>query len=238
MLKKSIFISLIFILIWSACNQTTDHVQTQGNLQGTVSCMSTDGASPVYRAFIFWGDNLLATTDEQGSYRINNLNAGIYELLGSALFCGDTTLSVQIQGGRTVTLDFTLQPDSATGIVLGEFQDGTLWEQRLQEDSTLAEWSEQQVCDAATGATLQSKTLGYLVPDRFVSLSDSSITFSDAWGQYGIFLPSGTYPLTGTCDTYQSVTRIVKVMPDSTIYKNFILPREAIAKSIAQLNRY
>ena len=126
---------------------------------------------------------------------------------------------------------------TGTGTVLGEFQDETLWNQRLQEDSTLAEWSEKQICDAATGATLQSKTLGYLVSDRVVSSQDSTLTTSDAWGQYGIIIDSGTYSLTGSCEGYESITHVVNVLPDSIIYVNFILPRQVITKPIAKLNR-
>ena len=242
MFRKNIIVTFFLLLIiLTGCHQTTEQTSTQGNLQGTVSCLLSGGTSPVYRAFILCGDRLLATSDSQGSYHINNLYVGNYELLASALFCGDTTLSVRIQGGRTVTLDFTLKPDSATGTVLGEFQDGWLWEQRLQEDSSLTNWSEQKICDTATGATLQYKTLKDSFPDFipycYLFLSDSSLILADNWAQYGIILPCGTYPLTGKCDTYKSVTRIVQVLPDSIIYKNFILPREEIAKPIAKLNR-
>jgi hypothetical protein len=230
MFRKIMFIvSFLLLLIWAGCHHTTEQTPTEGNVQGIVTCLLPGGASPVYRAFIFWGDSLLATTDPQGSYRINDLKIGNYDLTGSALFCGDTIQSVQIQGDRTVTLDFNLRPDSSTGLVVGEFQDGFLFQQRLQEDSSLADWSEQQIYDAATGATLQYKTLQYAVPDRFVSVGDTSLTTSDYWGQYGLYMPCGTYPLTGSCDGYENVTHVVNIQPDSRNYINFILPRQVVA---------
>ncbi len=238
MFKKIIAVtSLLLFIIWAGCQHTTEQTPTEGYLQGIVKCLLPNGAAPVFRAFILWGDSLLATTDSQGSYHINNLEVGNYDLTCSALFCGDTIQSVQIQGDRTVTLDFNLRPDSSTGLVVGEFQDGFLFQQRLQEDSSLADWSEKDIYDAATGATLQFKTLGYTVPDRFVSMGDTSLTTSDYWGQYGVYIPSGTYPLTGSCEGYENVMCVVNIQPDSRNYINFILPRETVAKPIAKLDR-
>jgi hypothetical protein len=221
----------VLLLIWMGCHHSTELIWTEGNVQGTVRrLLPGGGTSGVHPAFIFWGDSLLTTTDPQGSYRINDLKIGRYDLLGSALYCGDTTLTVQVQGDQTVTLDFNLRSDSTTGLVVGEFQDAFLFQQRLSEDTTLANWSEQQIYDAATGATLQSKTLKYLVPDRFVLLEDSAMAKADVWGQYGFFIPSGTYPLVGSCEGYRSVMHVVKVLPDSRVYLNFILHREVSAK--------
>jgi hypothetical protein len=223
--------TFVLLLVWMGCRHSTELIWTEGSVQGTVRCLLPGGgASAVHPAFIFWGDSLLATTDPHGSYLINDLEIGRYDLLGSALYCGDTTLAVQVQGGQTVTLDFNLRSDSTTGLVVGEFQDAFLFQQRLLEDSALANWSEQQICDAATGATLQSKTLEYLVPDRFVLLEDSAMATADVWGQYGCFIPSGTYPLVGSCEGYKSVMHVVKVLPDSRVYLNFILHREVSAK--------
>jgi hypothetical protein len=238
MFKKIIVLSsFLMLFILTGCHQTTEQTPTHGSVQGTVRCVQAGGTYTVYPAFIFWGDSLLATTDLQGSYRINDLKVGGYDLLGSALYCADTTLAVQVQGDRTVTLDFDLRSDSTTGLVVGEFQDAFLFQQRLLEDTTLADWSEKQIYDAATGATLQSKTLLYFVPDRFVSLGDSAMTTSDAWGQYGLYMPWGTYPLTGSCEGYENITRVVNVQPGSQNYINFFLPREAIAKLIAKSDR-
>ncbi|MBN2001624.1 hypothetical protein JW935_29050 [candidate division KSB1 bacterium] len=231
MLKRYIFIPLVFLFFSFACKQTTEHVETKGAVQGTVSCLLPVGAVAIHPAWIFSDTTYLATTDAKGWYRITGLERGTHTFTGSALFCGDTTLSVVVQGGRTITLDFLLKPDSTTGKVYGEFQDGTLFQQRLQEDSSLANWSDKQIFDAATGATLQYKALKDTVADRAVLLGDSVLTIADAWGQYWFTIPSGTYPLTGSCDGYKNVTQVFRVEADSRNYLNFILPRQGIIKA-------
>ena len=231
MFKKYLAIPLVLLFIYAACRQTTEHVETKGVVQGTVSCLLPGGAVAVHPAYIFWGTTFLTTTDLDGHYRIAALENGKYDFTGSALFCGDTTLSVRVQGGRTVTLDFNLTPDSTTGRVYGEFQDGILFQQRLEEDTSLVNWSENRIFDAATGATLHYKALGYEVPDRVVLLGDSTVAYADAWGQYWFTIPCGTFPLTGSCQGYKNVMHVLKVEPDSRNYLNFILPRQGIAKS-------
>lgn len=226
MIKKNSFVILFFLLLWISCQQTTEQVETDNTVQGTVNRFLPNGPSVVSPAFIFMGDSLLATTDTKGSYRINNLEAGNHDLTCSALFCSDTTVSVQVKGGRTVTLDFNLNPDSTTGIILGEFQDGFLFQQRLQEEPSLADWSEKKIYDAGTGATLQYKTVQVVIPECIVSLADSQVASVVAWGQYWLEIQCGTYPLTGSCEGYKSVMHIIKVQPEEKGYLNFILPRE------------
>ncbi|MBN1483023.1 hypothetical protein EH223_13955 [candidate division KSB1 bacterium] len=231
MLKRYIFIPFILLFLYSACRQSMEPVETKGIVQGIVSCILPDGAVAVNSAFIFMGDSLITTTDLQGHYQITALEAGTYEITGSALFCGDTTLSVQVLGGHTAILDFNLKPDSTTGRVYGEFQDGNLFLQRLQEDTSLVNWSEKQIFDAATGATLNLKTLRSEVPECTVFLGDSAIASADAWGQYWFTIPSGTYPFTGACEGYEDIMHILKIEPDSRNYLNFILPNQGITKS-------
>jgi hypothetical protein len=225
MFKKLLFTAILSFIVWSACHHTTEQKETQTIVRGTVSCLRPGGAVIVHPAFITSGETYLTTTNSQGVYSISGLKPGSYELTGSALFCGDTTLSVQVREGHTTTLNFILSPDSATGKIFGEFQDGTLYQQRLQEDTTLANWTEKQIFEAATGATLQFKTLNDDVPDRYVFLGDSLMATADFWGQYYIIIPCGTYPLTGSCEGYKSEMRVVKVLPDSRNYINYILSR-------------
>ncbi|RPH92781.1 MAG: carboxypeptidase regulatory-like domain-containing protein, partial [Calditrichaeota bacterium] len=194
MFKRCICIPLVLLFLYAACQQTTEQVETMGNVQGTVSRVLPGGTVVVHPAFIFIGDSLLTTTDLQGHYQVTALEIGTYELTSSALFCGDTTLSVQVLGGRTATLDFNLKPESATGKVYGEFQDGTLFQQRLEEDTSLVNWSGKKVFDASTGATLNLKTLGIDVAECMVFLGDSSLATADAWGQYWFTIPCGTFP--------------------------------------------
>jgi hypothetical protein len=223
---QKILLLLLSVLIGMACRQATEQIEMKGSVRGTVRCLREGGAEIVCLAFIFSGGSYLAATDEQGFYQIDTLTGGQHEITASALFCGDTTLSVEVKGGRTITLDFYLTPDSSTGKIFGEFEDGTLYQQRLMEDSSLANWSEQHAFDVATGATLQYKTLKIDPGDRKVFLGDTLVATADAWGQYYLTIPCGTYPLTGSCAGYENVTRVLRARPNSRNYLNFILPRE------------
>ncbi len=224
MFKKIIYFALLLLVVWAGCkkNSTEPPLLTPGSVSGIVRC----GGNVVHSAYIFWGDSLLTTTDSQGAYHVDNVEPADYLLTASALFCGDTTLSVQVKSGSTTTLDFTLSPDSSIGRVYGEFQDDSLFQQRVLQDAGLASMTEKEICDGGTGATLQAKTLGYYIPDRTVSLGDSLLAYSDGYGQYWLKLPTGTYPLTGACEGYKSRTRVVTVPPnDGRVYLNFFLPR-------------
>jgi hypothetical protein len=227
MIKKILFLLFFSLVLWTGCRrQTTEPVPppppSQGSLQGTVK----SGAQIVHPSYIFWEDSLIAEPDQDGAYRIDSLAAGTIQLTCSALFFADTTVQVIIQEGDTATLDFNLRPDTTTGFLLGEFQDDSLFQQRLLEDPSLAEWSAQQICDAATGATIQYKTLRPFVPNSFVFLGDSLLVMADAWGQFGIRIQCGTYPFTGICNDYQSVTGVARIVPDGRTYLNFFLPRD------------
>lgn len=208
------------VFIGLTCRQTTEPLPKYGFgfIRGTIKTGGT-----LLRGFVFWNDSLLATSGSDGTFAIEKMKAGEYSLTASALNYGDTTQSVEVKSGETTDVVFELKPDSRTGKIFGEFQDAAWFRQSTLQDTTLLHWDEKQVFDGGTGATLQAKTFGPELPDRMVFLDDSLLAFADAWGQYGITMPRGTYPLTGACEGYKSQTRVVKVPPNGRVYLNFYL---------------
>ena len=100
------------ICITLKCHTSPEPLQTNGNITGVVKAAGETRS--IFPAFIFTPDSLLGITDKYGFYRISSLEEGIYDLTCSALNYGDTTGNVVVIGGKTITLDFTLQPDSMT----------------------------------------------------------------------------------------------------------------------------
>jgi hypothetical protein len=90
----------------------------------------------------------------------------------------------------------------------------------------MADWDSKTVYDAATGATIQFKTLHVEIPERRVTLGDSLLASADGWGVYYFKIRTGTYSITGSCDGYESVTQVVHVEPNGRQYVNFFLPRK------------
>jgi hypothetical protein len=223
---RSIVTILLVCLYWFACENSTKPEKVTGRFTGTVIGVQSGTNVPVSQAYIITNDSLLAITDENGVFDIAAIKEGDYEIICSALFYADTVMELTIEADQTVNHDFTLEPDSATGKVYGEFQDGDFWIQMLNEGADLADWDAESVWAGVTGATLQSKTVGFLVPDRTVALEDSVLAFTDGFGQYWFRIPNGTYPFTGSCEGYQSVTKVVTVPANDRVYLNFILPRE------------
>jgi hypothetical protein len=216
-------------LFLMTCDSSTDPKETKGTLQGTVWY----GSSGIYPAFIFSGDSLWATTDENGHYLISALEEGNYELLCSALNYRDTTVQVAVSGGKTTTFDIDLVPDTSTGLIYGEFQDIILFNENVQTNPELAYWNPMMIYQATTGATMIDKFLQYDVPDRQIWLGDSLLRKSDEWGQFVLRLQIGTYPLSGSCAGYYSISRVVKVLPDTIVYVNFFMNRTDQPKLVA-----
>jgi len=207
-------------------NLRPDMAARQGALLGTI----VSGGSGLYPAYIIWGDSLLAMTDVDGSFGIEYMDAGSYQLIASAVNFADTTFEVSIEGMNTSTVSLELKSDDTMGWLLGEFQDDSLFQAELLENPDLAGWTAKEICDAATGATIQFKTMRPFVPFSYVYLGDDSLTMADQWGQYGFLIQCGTYPFTGTCNDYQSTTGIATVRPEGhpegRTYLNFFLKRE------------
>ncbi len=225
---KKLFLILLLgisvvLIIMNCDDNPTEPEQTYGTITGTVKNLNS---ATIHPAYIFFEDSLLATTDTNGNYSISSIDEGAYQLTCSALNYGDLTEQVTVLGGKTVTHDFNLTPNSAPGKVYGEFQDVTLYKQSLQTNPSLAQWDAKKIFDDITGATLQAKTLQYEVPDRKVLLGDSLLEIADVWGQYWFRIQCGTYPIKASCEGYHDTTQVIKVLPDQNIYVNFFLRRK------------
>ncbi|MFC1569809.1 carboxypeptidase-like regulatory domain-containing protein [bacterium] len=229
MINKSwkILISAItlIVLLLIGCQSTTESNRSMGSVSGMVQYLLQSDSTPIYPAYIFSEDNLLATTDENGVYSINSLEEGTYYLTCSALNFADTMMQVQVMGDETTTHDFILFPDNSIGRIYGEFQDLVLYNPIIESDPAINEWNDKEKFEGVTGATLQTKWLQYQVPDRMVFLEDSLLAYSDEFGQFWCKIQCGTYPILGTCEGYESATQVVKVLPDERTYTNFFLDR-------------
>jgi len=216
-------IGIIFTCL--SCDNTTEPKETHGTITGSVLNISRSD-SPVHPAYLFWNDSLLTTTDENGEFTIAELERGSYQIICSAVNFLDTTELISVKAGKTTSHIFYLTPNSVSGIVLGEFEDMTLYNEILAADTSKLGWDAQEVYQGGTGATLQSKTLGYEVPDRKVWLGDSLLAQADNWGQYSFKLQCGTYPITATCEGYYSINTVITVIPDELNYVNFFMYRQ------------
>ena len=217
---------LLAACLWITCKQTTEPKTDAGNVRGSVVCdASQGGTSTIPSAYIFREDSLLATSDASGVYSIASLREGAYRLRCSAAGHRDTTAQIQVAGGKTTVQDFSLVPEYSFGRVFGEFQDRKLFNDSLNTNPSMANWDARTICDAATGATIQFKTYQNEVPERRITLGDSLLDTADAWGQYYFQIRAGTYPVTGSCEGYESVTQIVTVEPNGRQYVNFFLSK-------------
>lgn len=217
---------LIAVVCLSQLHCTKESDETPGSIAGVVTIEDQGASAFVYPAYIFHNDSLLATTNELGEYTISSLEEGSYNLTCSALNYSDLMQQVTVEGGKTVTQNFALQSDDSRGILLGEFQDLSVFNDSLSSNPALAEWDDQQVYTAATGATIQAKWFPGFTGTRVIYLGNDSIGYADAWGQYAAVIQCGTYSFTGTCDGYKSKTHVVTIVKDTKTYLNFILERE------------
>jgi hypothetical protein len=210
-----------------ACDkQATGPGAVTGGVRGTVRSVLSGGTLPVPSARVSWNDSLLAVTDASGAYSIASLREGDYALRCSAPGHRDSTAQIRVTAGETTVLDFGLSPDPTPCRVYGEFQDRDAFDDSLGTHPAMGQWSDRQVVDAITGATLQTKTLHYEVPDRIVTLGDSMLAMADGFGQFWFRIRPGTYTLTGRCEGYESLTKTVNLFPGDQNYVVFFLPRQ------------
>jgi hypothetical protein len=225
--KNCLFLvlNLYFALFFATCKNSTGPKVVNGTIKGMIKNVVTGAVLVNHPAYIFIDDSLYTTTDKNGNYSISGVREGSYSLLCSSLFYLDSTSQVHVRGGKTVACNFALTPDSTMGRVYGEFEDVTLFNESLKNDSSLASWDARRIWMETTGATIQMKTLEYDVPDRNVFLGDSLLATTDGFGQFWFNLQAGTYCIRGTCEGYQDATQVIKVLPGTRIYSNIYLRR-------------
>jgi len=112
-----------------------------------------------------------------------------------------------------------------TGRVSGEFEDSGLFAASAKKKPAMKAWSEKEVWDAASGATIQTKTLGPNTGRGQVLLDGKVIAEADGFGQFWLDLPPGDYDLVGACRGYADKTVHVTVVANEERWYNFYLDR-------------
>ena len=177
-------------------------------------------------AFIFHENLLLAETDFNGFFQISGLEPGSYSFLCSSLGYADQTSQVEVSGKLNTDQDFHLYSGQAIGTIYGELHDRELYDEQLKNNPALGHWTPKELFDGVSGATKQSKTLGFDVPHSSIFIGDSLIATTDEYGQFTRELQCGTYPIQVTGAGYIDSTRVVRIKPDSVVFANFILERD------------
>jgi hypothetical protein len=118
-----------------------------------------------------------------------------------------------------------LADTKAPGRVYGEFEDAGLFGEALEAKPEMKAWSQKQVWDGLSGATIQAKTFGKPVPDRIVLEGGKVLAYADGFGQFWVSLAPGPHLLTGRCKGYKDAAVTVEIAPGSTSYLNFYLKK-------------
>lgn len=213
------FLSCILtLLLFYSCDKES---QTETILEGTVRNMQDD--QPIYSAFLILDNELLATTNESGSYEINSLDPGIYSVVYSAINYGDKTMQLELKEGHVLSNDVVLSPDHSEGRVYGELHDQTLYDEELLVNPSMEDWNGKELYEGVSGATIQTVTFGNDLAASEIFIGDSLMELTDGFGQYWFDVQCGTYPLRVSSIDYRDTMQIIKVEADSRIYANFIL---------------
>jgi len=125
-------------------------------------------------------------------------------------------------------LIFSSQTTEEECRVYGEFQDSVLFEKALAENPEMKTWSDKQLWDGLTGATLQAKTFDGEAPGECtVWLDEKILAYADGFGQFWFKIKPGVYTFAAKCPGYAPVSLKVELFAGERKYINFILPREA-----------
>jgi hypothetical protein len=147
------------------------------------------------------------------------------------VFAAATALSLSacaLLNGRLESSRVQADPaDTADyGRVYGEFQDASLYRGAVGKSPEMADWSDRDICDGLSGATLQAKTLGSKLGDRIILLDGKKTAFADGFGQFWLSVPEGTYTLTGRCRGYADASVKITVEPRSKQWVNLYLEKK------------
>ena len=222
MIEKRAFLWLCFtLLLFAGCCEKNE--STESGIKGTVKDIAQDAV--IHPAYIIHDQELMATTDEDGSYEITTLEEGIYTLVCSALNYGDQSLQLIIEKGAIVSQHFLLTPDEQTGTVYGELHNQVLYDEQLILYPGMADWTGKELFDGVSGATIQKKSFPDLPPGD-IYIGDSLFFSTDEYGQYWSDIQHGTYPIRVSLPGYRDSMQILRIVPDSSAFANFILTEE------------
>lgn len=134
-----------------------------------------------------------------------------------------TTLSAQ---AATASPGTGTKPAAQTGKIYGEFQDKSLYEKSLKANPEMKTWTDQELWDGLSGATMQTKDFGEGLPECTVWLGKEQVATADSFGQFWVRLPAGTYTLTGKCAGYRDTSVTVTVEAGGKAWVNFVMPKK------------
>lgn len=119
-----------------------------------------------------------------------------------------------------------LQAEEKQGAkIYGEFQDMEQYKASLEGNPALKDWTDKQLFDGLSGATMQFKTFGIDLPPCIVLHGEEILGYADGFGQFWISLAPGTYTLTGRCEGYKDTEIELTVQAGEKYYINFIMPK-------------
>ena len=211
---------MAILMAFSSCQ---DENRTFLQIRGSVVSMKEHEQ---LSAFMILGEELKAETGADGSYEIDSLEPGRYELLVSSLNYKDTLVGIELKEGYSEEILVLLEEDESGGRVYGELHDRALYDAELIRNPEMADWTGKNLFDGVSGATIQTITFGNDLPAAEIFIGDSLIAFTDGFGQYWSDIQSGTYPLRVSLPGYEESIQLVRVLPDSFIYANFILSQK------------
>ena len=212
--KFSVFFIIAILTGFNTCKNPISS-RKGGTFTGTISNI-TDNVT----VYIIMNDSLISSSNQSNNFSVD-LAYGEHELIFSAIGYLNENVTVDINGDKKMNIQLT--ENSATGRIYGEFQDKTVLEQKISQNSEIANWTEKQICDGVTGATIMEDNYDEEFQQPQLFIGDSLIKYADVYGQYWIEVQCGTYPLTGKCEGFSNKTEIIKVLPDSREYLNFYI---------------
>lgn len=207
---------ILSIQILSSCEKES------GDRSVIITVSASEGNTPVQDAFLIEGEDLLGISDENGHFDEDILDPGTYTLICSALGFTDGVQEVNVKQEGDTRVDFMLIEDQQTGRFYGELLDLDLFMENLETNPEMAQWTEKEIYDGITGATIK---FDYDEPSAQVYLVDSLLSYSDGYGQFWFDLQAGTYPLKVTCPGYRDTLKIIEVVPDIRSYLIFYLEK-------------
>jgi len=121
---KVIFKPVVKLSIEHGEGEEEEEEELLGTIAGTVT--DSSNAEPIEGAtVVVEGTELLATTDGNGDYEIDEVPVETYTVTASAEGYDDDSQSVTVIAGETSTADFALEPIPTTGTIAGKVTDSS-----------------------------------------------------------------------------------------------------------------